>query len=123
ISLAIAIIVYLISALRIKFSVVLIAMVACLAMYFAYQTQITMRLEKNKQQSATDFNKHLESISNIKTDASNRERLNRWNCAIRMFEQKPVLGWGPGTYQFNYAPFQFAKEKTDISTNRGDRGN
>jgi O-antigen ligase len=82
-----------------------------------------MKMEKNRQQSTTDFNKHLQSISNIKTDASNRERLNRWNCAIRMYEEKPLFGWGPGTYQFKYAPFQFAKEKTDISTNRGDRGN
>jgi putative inorganic carbon (hco3(-)) transporter len=123
ISLGAALIVYLIFAFRIRFSVVLIGMIAGLALYFTYQTQITMRLEKNRQQSATDFNKHLASISNIKTDASNRERLNRWQCAIRMYKEKPVFGWGPGTYQFNYAPFQFAKEKTDISTNRGDRGN
>jgi putative inorganic carbon (hco3(-)) transporter len=123
ISLAVAFVVYLIFALRIKFYVVFIGMLTALALYFTYQTQITMKLEKNRQQSTTDFNKHLKSISNIKTDASNRERLNRWNSAIRMFKEKPVFGWGPGTYQFNYAPFQFAKEKTDISTNRGDRGN
>jgi putative inorganic carbon (HCO3(-)) transporter len=123
ISLAIALIVYIIFALRIKFYVVLIGGITVLSLYFTYQTQITMKMEKNTQQSATDFNKHLESMSNIKTDASNRERLNRWQCAIRMFKEKPFFGWGPGTYQFNYAPFQFAKEKTDISTNRGDRGN
>jgi putative inorganic carbon (hco3(-)) transporter len=123
ISLAAALIIYIIFALRIKFYVVFIGMITVLSLYFTYQTQITMKMEKNTQQSATDFNKHLESMSNIKTDASNRERLNRWQCAIRMFQEKPILGWGPGTYQFNYAPFQFAKEKTDISTNRGDRGN
>jgi putative inorganic carbon (HCO3(-)) transporter len=123
ISLAIALVVYIIFALRIKFYVVLIGIITVMSLYFTYQTQITMKMEKNTQQSATDFNKHLESMSNIKTDASNRERLNRWQCAIRMFKEKPILGWGPGTYQFNYAPFQFAKEKTDISTNRGDRGN
>jgi putative inorganic carbon (hco3(-)) transporter len=123
ISLAFALLVYTIFALRIKFYIVLIGMIAGLTLYFTYQTQITMKLEKNRQQSATEFNKHLKSISNITTDNSNRERLNRWNCAIRMYEAKPVFGWGPGTYQFNYAPFQFAKEKTAISTNRGDRGN
>ena len=32
-------------------------------------------------------------------------------------------GWGPGTYQFEYAPFQRSKEKTIISTNLGDHGN
>ena len=39
-----------------------------------------------------------------------------------MFEDRPVFGWGPGTYQFVYAPFQRSKEKTIISTNLGDKG-
>ena len=30
---------------------------------------------------------------------------------------------GPGTYQFQYAPFQMSYEKTIISTNAGDMGN
>ena len=40
-----------------------------------------------------------------------------------MFVEKPLVGWGPGTYQFEYAPFQRSKEKTIISTNLGDQGN
>ena len=40
-----------------------------------------------------------------------------------MFETKPVFGYGPGTYQFEYAPFQQSEERTLISTNAGDRGN
>ena len=40
-----------------------------------------------------------------------------------MFKERPVFGWGPGTYQFNYAPFQRSQEKTRISTNTGKRGN
>ena len=80
-------------------------------------------LERNNQDSATDINKHLQSIFNISTDASNLERINRWNSAFRMFEQKPFFGWGPGTYQFNYAPFQKSSEMTIISTNAGDMGN
>ena len=82
-----------------------------------------MKLEKNRQDSATDFNKHIQSISNISTDASNLERLNRWNCAFRMWRQRPLMGWGPGTYQFNYAPFQKSSEMTIISTNAGNMGN
>ena len=82
-----------------------------------------MKLEKNRQDSATDFNKHIKSISNISTDASNLERINRWNSALRMWEERPVMGWGPGTYQFNYAPFQKSDEMTIISTNAGDMGN
>jgi O-antigen ligase len=33
------------------------------------------------------------------------------------------LGWGPGTYQFNYGPFQKASDRTIISTDFGDAGN
>ncbi len=62
-------------------------------------------------------------MSNISSDASNLERINRWQAAIRLFDERPVLGWGPGTYQFVYAPFQRSKEKTIISTNLGDMGN
>jgi O-antigen ligase len=34
-----------------------------------------------------------------------------------------VFGFGPGTYQFEYAPYQRSDEKTLISTNFGDKGN
>jgi len=40
-----------------------------------------------------------------------------------MFAGKPFTGWGPGTYQFKYAPFQKASERTIISTDFGDAGN
>ena len=66
---------------------------------------------------------NVESMTNISTDVSNVERLNRWSCALRMFEEKPVFGYGPGTYQFLYAPFQKSSMKTVISTNFGDKGN
>jgi O-antigen ligase len=66
---------------------------------------------------------HFSSVSNIKSDASNLERINRWICAWRMFEERPLLGFGPGTYQFEYNRFQTLDNKTYISTNAGDRGN
>jgi O-antigen ligase len=40
-----------------------------------------------------------------------------------MFQQKPLVGWGPGTYMFQYAPFQKQSEKSLISTNAGTNGN
>ncbi len=40
-----------------------------------------------------------------------------------MFHEKPVFGWGPGTYKFKYAPFQISSEKTAISTDLGEMGN
>ncbi len=57
----------------------------------------------------------IRSISNLQTDASNLERLNRWRCAGRMFLEKPVFGWGAGTFQFEYLPFQKEAEMTRIS--------
>jgi putative inorganic carbon (hco3(-)) transporter len=55
------------------------------------------------------------SIGNFKTDASNLERLNRYSCAWRMGLDKPYLGFGLGTYQFQYIPYQKPEEMTRIS--------
>ena len=78
---------------------------------------------KNDTVSSDNFSEHIKSISNISTDASNLERINRWMSALRMFEKRPLTGWGPGTYQFQYAPFQHSSEMTVISTNSGNGGN
>ncbi len=123
ISLAFALMVYGIIALRIKFRYVIAAVVILGGLFYMFSFQLIDKLEKNKQDSSTDFVEHIQSMSNISSDASNLERINRWNCAIRLFNERPFWGWGPGTYQFVYAPFQRSKEKTIISTNAGDMGN
>jgi len=84
---------------------------------------VLMQMEGNNQDSSDNLGKHIESISNISTDASNLERLNRWSCAFRMFAERPAFGFGPGTYMFQYAPYQKSSERTIISTNAGDGGN
>ena len=85
--------------------------------------QIMMDMERNRTDSSDDFAEHMTSATNISTDASNLERINRWNSAIAMWEERPLVGWGPGTYAFKYAPFQHPDDMTIISTNFGDRGN
>jgi putative inorganic carbon (hco3(-)) transporter len=80
-------------------------------------------MDSTTEDSSADLEQHLRSSANISTDQSNLERINRWKCALRMFAEKPHLGWGPGTYQFQYAPFQKASERTAISTDFGDAGN
>jgi O-antigen ligase len=92
-------------------------------LFFSFQNEIINKLEKNKQDSSANLVEHVQSIYNISSDASNLERINRWQAAIRMFKEKPLVGWGPGTYQFIYAPYQYSKDKTIISTNAGDKGN
>jgi len=84
---------------------------------------IWQKMDSTTDDSSADLGQHLRSSSNISTDQSNLERINRWKCAFRMTEEKPLLGWGPGTYQFNYGPFQKASDRTIISTDFGDAGN
>jgi putative inorganic carbon (hco3(-)) transporter len=76
----------------------------------------------NDAVSRKNLSEHIRSITNFKTDDSNRERVNRWKCAWRMFLEKPAFGWGPGTYTFEYAAFQTSQSRTKVSTNRGDNG-
>jgi O-antigen ligase len=40
-----------------------------------------------------------------------------------MFEDRPVFGYGPGTYMFNYGAYQLKADRTIISTNSADGGN
>ena len=109
--------------LKIKFKYILFVIILITTIFLKFQFQIVDRLEKNDQDSSSKLSDHITSISNISTDASNMERILRWNCAIRMFKERPIVGWGPGTYMFQYAPFQFKDERTIISTNFGERGN
>jgi putative inorganic carbon (hco3(-)) transporter len=49
------------------------------------------------------------------TDVSALERLNRYDCALRMAADRPLLGFGPGTFQFAYLPYQRPEWMTRIS--------
>ena len=72
-----------------------------------FRTDIYQRIEKVEDVSRqTNVEEHIRSSMNIQTDVSNLERINRWKCALRMFEDKPIAGFGPGTYQFVYGKYQ-----------------
>lgn len=122
-SLVVALGVWIIIKLRIKFKHLLLTLVSIIVFILLFQGQLLMKLEQNSEQSSANIMTHISSMSNITTDASNLERINRWSCAIRMFADKPVFGYGPGTYMFNYAPYQLNKNRTIISTNSADGGN
>ena len=51
----------------------------------------------------------------VARDVSTLERLNRWSCALRMAHERPVTGFGPGTFQFQYLHFQQPEQMTHIS--------
>jgi len=103
--------------LRLKFRWLFLAFVLIASVGLYKQQEIRMALSANRTVSNDDLGEHVRSIGNIQNDASNLERINRWESSFRMFEQRPFLGWGPGTYMFQYAPFQKPWEKTFISTN------
>lgn len=92
---------------------------------FAYQnsTQILETIKRNESVSNKGgISDHLMSVANVQSDASNLERINRWKCAIRMAKERPVVGFGPGSYQFVYGEFQSRADLTHISTFRGTNG-
>ena len=115
--------VWVIMRLRIRFKHLFVTFLVSLTLILVFQQQILAYLERNTTESSANLVDHISSMSNISSDASNLERLNRWSCAVRMFEDKPVFGYGPGTYMFKYAPYQLTADRTIISTNSANGGN
>lgn len=115
--------VWVVMRLRIKFSWLVMTALVLGSLFYFYSDDILYKMGRNSQDTSGNLVEHLQSMSNISTDASNVERLNRWTSAFGMIEERPILGWGPGTYQFVYAPFQKYKYHTIITTDFGDGGN
>jgi O-antigen ligase len=117
-------VIWMLIRLKVKFSLVAsVVLTVGLVIWFSWDA-IQQDLERNKFEHTTEeFSERLQSAANVTTDASNLERLNRWSCAIAMFEERPLTGFGPGTYAFEYARLQDPENLTIISTNFGDLGN
>ena len=122
-SIAVAFGAFWILALKIDYKLIFAGIILIVGTAYLFQDDIIMQLERNRQESSGDFREHAQSVTNITSDASNLERINRWRAAVRMFEERPIVGWGPGTYQLVYAPFQLSEDHTVITTNFGDLGN
>jgi len=122
-SLVVAFAIYILYLLKLNKNYYILGAVLLLLGAYSTGNRLMRKLEKNRQDSSSNLTEHVQSISNIRSDASNLERINRWEAAIRMFRKKPMFGFGPGTYAFAYAPYQYSYQKTIISTNAGDKGN
>ena len=108
---------------KVRFYVLLIGLLTICAIVLLNFDRISDYAIRNDARSnSKEISEHLQSVSNIQTDASNKERINRWKCAVRMFYDRPVFGFGPGTYQYNYGKYQVRAEMTRISTFTGNRG-
>ncbi len=106
--------------MRLRWILSLVAVAAALIMI--NWESIYVFMATNRASSTGDFRRHIQSIYNIATDPSNMERINRWSCALRMARDRPLFGFGPGTFPFQYGPYQLSYQRTIISTDFGDVG-
>ena len=123
VSLVVAVLAMILIVFRVRLSIIALLLAIGVGVVYHSWYIIEQKFEENHAVSSDNLTEHVESISNVSTDASNLERVNRWKSALRMFEARPWLGFGPGTYMFLYAPFQKPYDKTIISTNAGNMGN
>lgn len=123
-SLVVALIFGVLLHFKVRFRTIMLGLGVVICAAVLLREPIYSYMEKNEAVSNDgEIGNHLSSVTNIQSDASNLERVNRWVCAMRMFQEKPFTGFGPGTYQFEYNQFQTMEHKTYISTNSGDKGN
>ncbi len=117
-------VVYLLIKFKVKFKYLAILGFVGVLFIAANWVEIQHSLERNNAEHATDnMDERIESMANISSDASNLERINRWTCAIDLWQERPFLGWGPGTYAMVYGPYQQSRNLTIISTASGNKGN
>lgn len=108
---------------RIKLRTIIIFLFAAGMLTWVYSDEIYRSVSKNESVSNKGgIRDHLLSVTNVQSDASNTERINRWLCAWRMANEKPITGFGPGMYQFEYGRFQERIYMTRISTFSGNKG-
>ncbi|MBW7866759.1 MAG: O-antigen ligase family protein [Brumimicrobium sp.] len=116
--------VWLLIRFRIKFRYLLVILLLIISVLVSSWHEIEIALSKNKyEHTTTNFEERIQSSANFTSDASNLERINRWEAAYLMYQEKPIFGFGPATYAFEYAPYQRPENLTIISTNFGDNGN
>jgi len=122
VSVAVSLLLYFVLLFKVHFKYILLLVSILVGALFINLDDIQTDLSRNKKESDDNIENHLQSVGNVTSDPSNLERFNRWSCAIRMFEEKPIMGWGPGTYTFQYGQFQLPHQMTIISTNAGKLG-
>jgi putative inorganic carbon (hco3(-)) transporter len=98
-------------------SIVILTIITAGTIFFARHTLLD-KFRENKidsNRSYAGIYEQIFSVTNLSNDISNLERFNRWHSAYRMFLNKPLAGFGPGTYQFQYIRYQDKNEMSYIS--------
>jgi len=63
-----------------------------------------------------DFSDHMTATFQME-DMSTVERFYRWIAAVKMFKERPVMGFGPGNFVNNYKHYTVTAYETYISDN------
>lgn len=94
----------------------LVAVIA-LVMYLASSNRY-LELAPNYQKTVTHtrFDNLLEATYKGE-DISTMERVYRWIAGFNMYQQKPLVGFGPGTFPVSYKPYTVHSFRTYVSDN------
>jgi O-antigen ligase len=64
----------------------------------------------------TDFSEHMLATVQLK-DVSTAERFYRWIAGVKMLAEKPITGFGPGSFYLHYRPYTVSSFETWVSNN------
>lgn len=101
------------------FILILFVIVGFVSVFFE---PIYEKMKWNDKKDANTAVDHVKTVANLSNDESNLERINRWSCAYRMFLDRPIMGFGPATYEFAYSKYQMSEQTTRISSYTGAKG-
>ncbi len=113
---------YLLLQLKVSFRLVLTGFLILLSITFFLRGPLVEQMRKNDNVGSDNILEMAKSVTNVSSDESNTERVNRWSCAVRMAQDRPWFGFGPGSYEQNYPRYQLRSEMTRISSMDGDKG-
>ncbi|MDW8235919.1 MAG: O-antigen ligase family protein [Bacteroidia bacterium] len=79
-------------------------------------------LQMQMYRDVGEVGKHFATSFDLRQNASNLERINRWAAALQMIAEKPLIGFGPNTFVQEYSAYQRSLTRTEISVEMGEVG-
>lgn len=102
--------------LILTYSIVVLTVASVLLYLSKDYTYLRLAPDYNTTVMHNEFKDHLISTFYGK-DASSMERLNMWVSVFRMYQEKPICGYGPNNFPSSYKPFMVMYFKTWVSDN------
>jgi O-antigen ligase len=109
---------YLIRKRAVGYLIPSIYFVITIGLFFIIKTEkyIDLRPDYEKTHMYWDFSEHMKATLQGR-DESSMERLYRWIAAMRMSNERPVFGFGPHGFYYNYQNYALRSFKTYASAN------